>query len=57
MTWSDERRGYGEARNIGLALTGERLCCVISIDRGTTRRIISLRTANQREVRRYVSAN
>ena len=57
MTWPDEPRDYGEARNIGLALTGERLYCVIFIDRGTARRIISLRKVNQREVRRYVSEN
>lgn len=47
MTWADGRRDYGEAR----------LYCVIFTDRGNTRRIISLRKANEREVRRYVSEN
>lgn len=57
MTWPDSRRDYGEARMIGLALTGARLYCVIFTDRGNARRVISLRKANEREVRRYVSEN
>jgi len=57
MTWADGRRDYGEARLIGLILIEARLYCVIFTDRGNTRRIISLRKANEREVRRYVSEN
>jgi uncharacterized DUF497 family protein len=41
---------------IGYALQGERLYCVVFTDRGTVRRIISLRKANNREIMRYVQA-
>lgn len=57
MTWIDERWDYGEARMVGLALAGVRLYCVVFTYRGNDRRIISLRKANEREVRRYVSEN
>ncbi|MCK0506598.1 BrnT family toxin [Aromatoleum anaerobium] len=51
----DERRNYGEPRMIGYAIAGERLFCVVYTDRGEVRRVISLRKANPREVKRYVS--
>ncbi len=51
----DVRRDYGEARVVGYAPIGERLYCVVLVDRGTERRIISLRKANGREVSRYAS--
>lgn len=57
VTWPDARRDYGESRMIGLASTGARLYCVIFTDRGNARRVISLRKANEREVRRYVFEN
>ena len=50
----DSRRDYGEVRMIGFAPIGERLYCVVFTDRGADRRIISLRKANAREVKRYV---
>lgn len=53
----DNRKDYGEARMIGYALNGERLYCVVYTDRGSERRVISLRKANEREVRSYVSEN
>ena len=49
----DTRRDYGEARMVGYAPIGARLYCVVFTDRGEMRRIISLRKANSREVRRY----
>lgn len=49
----DARRSYGEQRMIGIGYIESRLHVVVFIDRGTTRRIISLRKANQREVGRY----
>lgn len=54
--WSikDTRHDYGETRMIGYALIESRLYCVVFTDRGNERRIISLRKANQREVRNYV---
>ena len=53
----DTRRDYGEARQIGYAIAGYRLYCLVFVDRPsgapTERRIISLRKANSREVKRY----
>lgn len=52
---TDTRRDYGEARQIGYAIAGQRLYCVVFVDRaGGLRRIISLRKANSREVASYV---
>lgn len=53
----DTRRDYGEPRQIGFAIAGDRLYCVVFVDRPdgapTERRIISLRKANSREVKHY----
>ncbi len=49
----DARHSYGEQRMIGVGYIGNRLYVVVFVDRGSTRRIISLRKANQREVARY----
>jgi uncharacterized DUF497 family protein len=51
----DTRQDYGEERWVGFAPIGERVFCVVFTDRGEDRRIISLRKANAREVRRYGS--
>lgn len=53
VTWPDQRREYGEQRMIGLGYIGNRLFNVVFVDRGDERRIISLRNANSREVKRY----
>ncbi|MXS82092.1 BrnT family toxin [Nitrosomonas oligotropha] len=53
--WQDTRMEYGEVRIIALALIETRLFYVVFTDRGDYRRIISLRKANAREVKRYVS--
>lgn len=50
----DVRHDYGEVRMIGYAFIETRLHCVVFTDRGDTRRIISLRKANRREVQNYV---
>lgn len=52
----DDRSDYGEARMIALAPRGKVLYYVASVIRAHTRRIISLRRANRREVRHYVKA-
>lgn len=53
----DTCRDYGEPRQIGYAIAGERLFCVVFVDRPagapTERRIISLRKANNREQLSY----
>ena len=53
----DDRRDYREERFIGYALMADRLYCVVYTDRGNTRRVISLRKANYREVKRYALNN
>lgn len=53
----DTRQDYGEVRMIGYALIGTRLHNVVFTDRANTRRIISLRKANKREVQNYVTQN
>ncbi len=53
VTWPDERRKYGEARMSGIGYIGLRLHYVAFVERDGGRRIISLRKANDREIRRY----
>ena len=54
LVWVDERYEYDELRIIGLVPEGTRLYYVAFVDRGKTRRIISLRHAERREVKHYV---
>jgi uncharacterized DUF497 family protein len=51
----DSRRNYAETRLAGYALLERRLYGVVFVDRAEVRRVISLRKANQREVKRYVT--
>lgn len=53
LTWPDVRKNYGEDRIAGIGYIGDRLFYVVFVDRDEVRRIISLRKANDREVRRY----
>lgn len=53
VTWPDSRYDYREFRIIGLGYIGDRLYNMVFVDRGEERRIVSLRKANQREVKRY----
>ncbi|MCX7084761.1 MAG: BrnT family toxin [Methylococcales bacterium] len=55
-TLADTRYDYGEDRQIGYAYIGLRLHCVIYTDRNESRRIISLRKANNREINQYAKA-
>jgi uncharacterized DUF497 family protein len=52
----DERRDYGEPRQVALAPMDGRLWVVVFTQRPDGRRIISLRKANLREYRRYEQA-
>jgi uncharacterized DUF497 family protein len=54
LVWIDERFDYGEIRMIALAPKTAILYFVPFVERGTSRRIISLRRANRREVKFYV---
>lgn len=49
----DRRRQYGEVRQIGYAPMAGRLYCVVFVERGDAKRIISFRKANTREVEQY----
>jgi uncharacterized protein len=50
----DVRKDYGELREIGYVPIEGHLYCVVFTQRGETFRVISLRRANSREVKRYV---
>ena len=54
LLWVDDRRDYGETRILALAPRTDILYYVAFVDRLDVRRVISLRRANRREVRRYV---
>lgn len=60
IVWPDTRRDYGEARMVALGYIGLRIMALVFVDRPpekpTERRIISLRKANSREVKRYAEA-
>ena len=56
LVWRDERRAYGEVRMAGIGYIGLRLYYVVFVDRAGRRRIVSLRRANSREIRRYADA-
>ena len=56
VTWPDQRRDYGEHREVGVGYIGYRLFTVVFVDRGEERRIISLRKANKREENIYAKA-
>jgi len=53
----DNRLPYGEERFCALGLIGTRLYCLVYTLRNPVKRIISLRKANAREVKRYVAEN
>lgn len=56
LVWVDGRFEYEELRMIALAPRTETLYYVAFVQRGEARRIISLRRANRREVKRYVQS-
>lgn len=53
MIWLDQRKDYGELRHSGIGYIGIRLYVVVFVERESERRIISLRKANQRELKLY----
>ncbi|MCX7893358.1 MAG: BrnT family toxin [Burkholderiales bacterium] len=54
LVWVDDRFGYDELRMIALAPKANTLYYVAFVERDDLRRIISLRRATRREVKRYV---
>lgn len=55
VTWADTRMDYNEDRMRGLGLIGNRVHAVVYVIRDQSRRVISLRKANHREVMSYVN--
>lgn len=57
VVWPDQRRDYDEPRMVAFGYIGLRIMAVVFVDRPPEqpieRRIISLRKANSREVKRY----
>ena len=55
--WIDLRHDYGEERQCALVPKDQRLFFVAFVDRDDVRRVISLRKANDREVKHYAENN
>ena len=56
LIWEDKRKNYGEQRYCVLGFIRDRLHSVVFTPRGGKPRVISLRKANKREVKRYEKA-
>jgi uncharacterized DUF497 family protein len=56
-TTTDDRFDCGEVRQIAVGLIGDRLFVCVYVDRQTERRVISLRKANKREVKRHAETH
>jgi len=54
LSFEDRRQDYGETRFITVGFLATRLVVVIWTQRGRSRRIISLRKANEREQAAYL---
>jgi len=54
---TDDRKDYGERRYRVLGLIGDRLHAVVFTPRADGVHVISLRKANQREVKQYAQKN
>jgi uncharacterized DUF497 family protein len=53
LSMTDSRFEYGEVRQVAFGLIGHPLFVCVYADREAERRVISLRKANKREVRRH----
>ena len=53
VEFEDDRFDYGESRTIALGLIDGRVVVCVHVDRGQTRRIISLRKATSHETKEY----
>jgi uncharacterized DUF497 family protein len=56
LIWEDKRKNYGERRYCVLGIIEDRLYSVVFTPRDGKPRVISLRKANKREVKRYEEA-
>jgi uncharacterized DUF497 family protein len=53
FTMQDIRKDYGEDRCISVGLLDARMVVMVWTQRGKVRRIISMRKANEREIKKY----
>ena len=53
LSMADDRFDYGEIREVAFGRINDRLFVCVYADRHGERRVISLRKANKREVKRY----
>ena len=53
LTVEDDRKDYGESRNITIGFLSGRMVVLAWTQRGNSRRIISMRKANDREQNKY----
>lgn len=53
VTFEDDRKDYGERREVTVGFVGGRMVLIVWTERGDTRRIISMRKANDRERSEY----
>ena len=56
LTMQDLRETYQEPRYVSIGTLGSRMVVLVWTQRGTARRIISMRKANDREIARYTKA-
>ena len=56
-TTTDDRFDYGEVRQIAVGLINDRFFVCVYVDRHAKRRVISLRKANKREVKRHAKTH
>lgn len=53
VIYKDKRKDYGEERRLAIGLIGQRVYILVYTIRKNSLRIISLRKANKREVKKY----
>ncbi|AOJ06500.1 BrnT family toxin [Burkholderia mayonis] len=54
LSYMDARRDYGEVREVGFGVIGDRLYCVVFAQRGDSMHIIRMRKANKWGGKSYV---
>ena len=53
FTFDDKRRDYGERRRITAGFLAGRMVVVVWVERGKARHVVSMRKANERELKAY----
>jgi uncharacterized DUF497 family protein len=53
FTFDDDRRDYGERRRVTVGFLAGRMVMVVWVRRARTRHVVSMRKANEREIKAY----